>query len=353
MGIKGLHKFIRDKFPNVLTEIHLSHFAYEIVAVDISMYIYRYKSISSKYWLSFFVNLIGCLRRNHIHCIFIYDSKAPPEKDEERKKRREELEKRNIIITQLEDAIECYKDNGIILDCLKDFADKQGNKAKKILIEGINISFIEDKVQRMRTQICCITEDDIKKTKELFDILDVPYIDAPGEAEAMASKLCRRNKVKAVLSEDSDVLAYRSPLLLTKIDTRRDTCIQIEYKKLLELMEWTSSQFIDFCIMCGTDYNKNIPKIGPINAYKLINEYNNIDRIKEEKKYDITILNHIRVRQLLRHPRSYKIQKKYCGKPHIVKLKSFYEKNGLSFYEDSIIKNFFKEDIILEDDNIC
>lgn len=347
MGIKGLHKFIRDKFPGVLKEVHLSEFSYEIVAIDISLYAYKFKAINPTGWLYSFINLIGCLRRNHIHCIFVYDSKAPKEKDDERKRRREEMEKRAAKISELEDALVSYTDTGIRLPCLVEFIDKNVPTGKKLLSDAINVDAIEFALKKMRTQVISFTEYDLRKTKELFDILHVPYVDAPEEAEAMASKLCRVGKVKAVLSEDSDVIAYRAPILLSKIDTRRDTCIQIKYTDLLEEMNWSEKQFLDFCIMCGTDYNKNIPKIGPISSYKLIDKYKKIEEIEKECECDVSILNHNRVRQLFRKPRSYKIPLRYCGKPNIEKLREFYSENGIVFYLEKIQEEFFGDNTVI------
>ena len=41
----------------------------------------------------------------------------------------------------------------------------------------------------------------------------------------------------------------------------------------------TYEQFRDLCIMCGTDYNKNIERVGPETAYNALIEHNtsNID----------------------------------------------------------------------------
>lgn len=41
----------------------------------------------------------------------------------------------------------------------------------------------------------------------------------------------------------------------------------------------TMEQFIDFCILCGCDYTSRISNIGPVRAYKLLQEHNDILQI--------------------------------------------------------------------------
>ena len=89
MGIKNLNTFLRDICPDIFVPTHLSQFAYKKVAIDISLYMHKYKACCGDRWLSAFINLIASLRRNELHCVFIFDGKAPIEKDREHVKRKE------------------------------------------------------------------------------------------------------------------------------------------------------------------------------------------------------------------------------------------------------------------------
>ena len=53
----------------------------------------KFKAIAGDRWLGAFLNLVTSLRRNQIHCVFIFDGIAPMEKEEERKRRRAEKKK--------------------------------------------------------------------------------------------------------------------------------------------------------------------------------------------------------------------------------------------------------------------
>ena len=50
--------------------------------------------------------------------------------------------------------------------------------------------------------------------------------------------------------------------------------------------------------MCGTDYNKNIPKIGPQTAFKLIRSHSCLESIQTNTKLNTDILNYKKTRTL-------------------------------------------------------
>jgi len=40
-------------------------------------------------------------------------------------------------------------------------------------------------------------------------------------------------------------------------------------------------EFIDLCILCGCDYTQNIGNVGPVKAFKLIQEHKTIENVLE------------------------------------------------------------------------
>lgn len=307
MGIKSnFNKFLRSVCPQVFIEMHLSEFAYEKVAIDISLYMHKYKAVCGDRWPTAFINLIASCRRNNIHCVFIFDGKAPDEKDNERAERAESKEKLNDKYQELSLALEDYHKTGIIADVLRTMYKRRRSPVHVKLVKNrtidpdndIDMVWVEKKIMQKENQLYTVSKEDFQLARELFDTLNVPYYTAPWEAEKMCAKLCIDKKVEAVMSEDSDVLAYGAPLLLTKIDTSKDTCVAIRIDDVLEGLELSKAQFIDLCIFCGTDYNKNIPKIGSKNAYKHILKYGDIETFAASTGKDVSILNHERVREL-------------------------------------------------------
>lgn len=353
MGIKSLNKFLRSFCPSIFEPIYLNEYKFKKIAIDISLYLCHYKAIyGDRGWLSAFVKLIMTLRENDLHCIFVYDTIAPPEKQAEKDERKKNREKMEDRVSELENAIEKYKETNEIDDILLEFQKKRSIPAPKLLrpgISSINISGIEYAVEKMRKNLFTIRPEDFALTKSLFDILRVPYIDAPGEAETTCSDLCLQGKVDAVLSEDTDVLAYGCPIFLTKINTQEHSCIRINYEKLLEKLAFSRKEFLDFCILCGTDYNSNIFRVGPSKAYDLILNYKSIEKIAEETKYDIKILNHVRTREIFKEYKKVKIYVPYCDRPDFEKLPPFLAENQI-FIDSALLEKAFLPQIIFEEE---
>lgn len=356
MGIKSLNKFLRNNCPQIFEEIHISEYSFKKVAIDISLYLCKYKTICGDDWLSSFIGLVSCLRRNEVHCVFIYDTGAPPEKALERKERAEQRRKLEEKVYKYEEALEKYHLTSEVDPVLVElYKKRKGKLPSKRLLRGteetVNIPFLEDVIKKMRGQILNISPKDFELTKKLFDVLNVPYFQAPLEAETTCADLCKRGLVDAVLSEDTDVMAYASPIFLSKINTYNDTCVRINYSKLLQALELSSAEFLDLCIMCGTDYNKNIFRVGPEKAYKHIQTYSSIEEIGKNTKLDISILNHIRGRELFREYEQKKIKIPYCGTPKLNMLSEFVLKHNVRISMSSLKKDFihsvaivFKED---------
>ena len=356
MGISNLNNFLRNNCPQIYEEIHISQYSYKKVAIDISLYLCKFKTVCGDRWLSAFINLISCLRKNEVHCVFIYDSGCVPEKEPERKERALQREKMNEKVCKLEEALRKFHLTGEIDQILIDLNNKKMfNKPPKSLLNkkenSINMNYVEDCIIKMRSQIIQISPKDYILTKELFKILNVPYFHAPLEAETTCSDLCKRGLVDAVLSEDTDVLAYGCPVFLSKINTTDSTCIRIKYPEMLSALSLQSQEFLDLCIMCGTDYNKNIYKIGPEKAYKYLQKHSSIENISTcNPNIDISILNHVRIRQLFREYEELNVKIPYCGTPDFQVLTEFFFKNNIKYSMEVIKRCFINQIIIFEEE---
>ena len=112
----------------------------------------------------------------------------------------------------------------------------------------------------------------------------------------------------------------------------------------------TYQQFRDLCIMCGTDYNKNIFRVGPEKAYDCLIQYGSIEGIKENhSEVDISILKHIRVRELFSFTDECNIEVKYCKEPNYEKLEEFVFKNNCRVKMERLRESFSPSKVIFED----
>ena len=332
MGIKNLHQFLRKKCPECYKQIHLSNLAYKKVAVDVSLFLFKYKSAVGDRWIHAFINLILALRRNNVHCYFVYDGPSPKEKEQEKEKRKSSKDKIQERAHDIEFALDTYNKTGEIMDILRETMKrrKSPKKVKKLLgkksKEEIDVRWLEDYLARIQGQVVKMTKEDISASKQLFDILGVPYTTSLCEAETLCAHLARDGKVYGALSEDTDLLACEASVFLHKLNTRDDTCYILNLEQVREALELDRQEFQDFCIMCGTDYNSNLPKIGPMGAYKLIKEHGNLDSFPND--IDVSSLTHTRVREIFSTYPSEVPDTTFCGTPQWDKLSGFLFKHN-------------------------
>jgi 5'-3' exonuclease len=345
MGIKNLNKFLREVCPQVYKPIHISNYAYKKVAIDISIYLYKFKICFNEKWISSMINFICSLRRNKLHPVFIYDGGFLPEKMNEKKERTERKNNINKRINILQNSLHTFHTTNTIDKTLSDYSNKI-NAKRLISTNSINIEKIEEKLKKMTSQVNTITTHDIEMTKELCSIFNIPYLIAPLEAETTCSSLCKKGIVDLVLTDDSDVLAYSSPLYISNYNTSSGICVSITYQDMLKELNLTSEQFLDFCILCGTDYNKNIPNIGIKKAYALIKKYKSIENM--ENIVDTSILNYKKVRDIfLNYKECDTTYINYCGLPDFDKLQIYMKKYNIFLSVDYVKKSFIS-DVVLE-----
>lgn len=319
MGINKLHQLLRNQCPWVYKEVHLLEFAYQMVAIDTSLFMCKFKSLADN-WLESFVSLILCLRKNDIHCIFIFDSGHPPEKIQEREERVQAREKLKNKIDHLENALRVFIDTDVLDNELLSLLKDNNNNEQK----ASQVAMLQSIIERKKRAIFNIIPQDWVQLKSLLDAMNVSYYHAPLEAETMCADLCKRGVVVAALTEDTDVLAYGATIFLMKIDIYNSTVTKVLYQDVLDGLKLTEKQFLDLCIMCGTDYNKNIPKVGCETAFKYISMYGSIEEIQKQKGLDIAILNHERNRELFTEYERYNFIEKvrYNGPPDYEKLET-------------------------------
>jgi 5'-3' exonuclease len=289
MGIKGLSRFIRER-TNAISQIHISQFSNKKIALDVSNYYYKYKAIYKHQAIMAFYSMLRSFRKNIVHCIFVFDGKPPVEKSETLRKREQQrisIQDRAIIIRNAIEAYDKYVTGDRTIDVntfvpvLEIF--NSDTKLAEIIndpVELIDIDKAREKLSKLESENIRITPSDIEDLKQLITKVGARYIQASGETEPLCYSLFRENKIDAVISEDSDLLAYGVKKLILGY-SMDGSCSLVNLDVILNDLELTQQQFLDFCILSGTDYNSNIPKIGPVTAYKLIREYETIEAIQQ------------------------------------------------------------------------
>lgn len=155
---------------------------------------------------------------------------------------------------------------------------KQEATEKKEEAEDIG-NLAEALKQQQRTTY--ISKQEREDVKHMLQLMGVPVIQAPGEAEAQASYMCRNGKVDAVCTEDTDCLVFGAGLMIRDMNNKKEPLTEITREKMLADLGLTNEEFIDMCILCGCDYSAKIEGIGPVKAYKFVQDMHTIENIVE------------------------------------------------------------------------
>ncbi|CAN3366154.1 flap endonuclease 1 [Diutina catenulata] len=262
MGVKGLNQLLKEHAPGAFKEFQLKNLFGRKVAIDASMCLYQFliavrqsdgqqltneDGETTSHLSGIFYRTIR-LVENNIKPVYVFDGKPPVLKGgelEKRLKRREEAEK----------SLDQAKESGDLVETMK----------------------FEKRMVR-------VSKEQNAEAKKLLELMGIPMVDAPCEAEAQCAELAAGGKVFAAASEDMDTLCYEPPFLLRHLtfsEARKMPIDQIEYPVAMEGLGLTKGQFIDMCILLGCDYCETIKGVGPVTAYKLIREHGSLDAVVE------------------------------------------------------------------------
>jgi flap endonuclease-1 len=253
MGIRYLNRFFKDEAPSSLKLVSLSELSGKKIAVDISIYMYKYASEDTLIENTYL--LLSILRYYNIIPIFIFDGKPPPEKKELLQKRKED----------------------------KKDAEEEYNRLKENLSINDNMELFEkqeiiNSMDLLKRKFVNIGKKNIELVKNLIRSYGATYYDAPGEADELCSLLTIKGKVWATLSEDMDMFVYGCPRVIRYISLMNHTAVLYNLKGILEHLDISQKDLRQICILSGTDYNilnyddiKNLPNLH--STLKLFKKY--------------------------------------------------------------------------------
>lgn len=308
MGIKSLNTILKNYASGAIKRIPYHNLQGKIIAIDTSIYLYRFK-YSTNNIINGFSNQIIKFLKNGIIPFYILDGIPPEEKQEVlngRKNRKINLNDKCNMLAKLSgnnfDIDEYIKTNDNInnKDSIKKFYHN-------IKCTDLTDDKIENEIKKIKKQIITVGKDDITCLKELFNLFNIPYFECDGEAETFCAVITKEGLVDGCLTEDTDYIATGGYYLYKDFSISKKELVQINFRKILEELEFTYDQFLDMCILCGCDYTTKIKGIGPVSAMKLIKKYKNIESvleyIKTKKKHKIPeSFNYIKARKLFKEP---------------------------------------------------
>lgn len=354
MGVKGLLIYLRERDSTIVQNFELSELRGYRIAVDNAVLTYQYKSQyisqesgklnlfkesvnyakATEYMIKRILELISQILIAGVCPVMVFDGKAPILKNATKKNRIAKSDKTKYRIEHLKRLGLALCENPAHPISEEDIAFLRSFK-KPILTVGD----IEKRLQIETNGFVVITDEDRRQLQVILTAMGVPWLIAESEAEKTCSIMARRRDVVAVFTTDSDSLMYGCPIMINEINYRTTaripsppTCQCYSFINVLQVMEMTESQFLEFCVISGTDFNPNPPGFGAPTIYLLLKYFGSIKNIvkaqevlrkakavtpwlkynKIEKlvdKFDVTVLNYDEVRCFLTWPVTYDIKK--------------------------------------------
>ena len=320
MGVDGLYKFIYKNFPDVYNNVGINEISGKSCIIDGMQHIYSQliymrsrdkevitsngKNISHIHGL---INSLTYYLKNNIIPIFIFDGKTPDikkKKIEERKKNlKDNLNKLKILQEQEDDLNEYIN---LLSNDNIDELDKQIEKNNDDFVYGtpptdtinleeeiIKINNIREEYKKIYKKSIVMKDYYIKDWIQILQFLGLPVIRAEAEADPLCAFLLKNNQnIYGIISDDSDMLVFGSPIIMRKSINQQFTIIELN-KILLNIEILLTNEYgkyicfdldnlVDFSILLGTDYGTFKLNENKSDSYELLKYY--ISNDKDWKK---------------------------------------------------------------------
>jgi flap endonuclease-1 len=231
MGIKGLNHYLRKMCSQNIRQLSLYDLNGKVVAVDASIYMYRFKSDDSL--IDGIYQMAALLKHCGIVPIFVFDGKPPPNKTNTLQKRQ----------------------------AMKHESEKQYRELSE-LFNNRDIDHIlentENEIKSLRKKFVRLTFNDIDNVKALLSFMGISYYVCSGEADAVCARMVHDNIAYACMSEDMDMFVYGTTIVLRYLSLLNSSVIIYDLNGILETLGLSFKEFQDICMITGTDYNISI-----------------------------------------------------------------------------------------------
>ncbi|XP_014507693.1 exonuclease 1 isoform X1 [Vigna radiata var. radiata] len=261
MGIKDLLRFMKP----YIEPFHIHKYAGKRVGIDAYSWLHKgayscsmdlcldSDSVRKLRYIEYFMHRVNLLRFYKITPVVVFDGgNAPCKAATEEERNRKRRANRELAMTKL----------------------KEGNvaAASELFQRAVNITPVmaHKLIQTLKSE-------------------KIEFVVAPYEADAQLAYMSHigveNGGVAAVITEDSDLIAYGCPDIIFKMD-RNGNGERIELEKVFSaefgrpsFRSFNMELFTGMCVLAGCDFLPSVPGIGIARAHALVSKYRNLDRI--------------------------------------------------------------------------
>ena len=251
MGVKCLNRYLTQQCKkSSITKQHISCLKGKKIAIDTSIYLYKYRSQESLH--ESFYNMISLFRKYDITPFFVFDGKPPPEK-------MDALKERKML------KLDAEKEYNVLQKSLETIED---NELKETILNEMEI---------LKRQFVRISEYHVKSVKKIMDAYGVHYYDAYGEADLTCAYLCKE-KCYGCMSDDMDMFVYGCNVVIRHLSLINETVLLYYMDNILTDLDMPHSMLKQISVLSGTDYNIHDNDVSLFETLKWFKEYKRKDQ---------------------------------------------------------------------------
>lgn len=279
MGIKGLGTFLSTKYKSLVSKPFIIK-PTDVLAIDLTLFIHRFyytdtsnptiESIVDR--ICNFLKNIKCLKKilvvdggtfedakKHAHSRRTSAKESIAKKSEQLEYRlhllKEELKSARELGPFDDDVIDYHEYVRILVDeSLKVELELETSRVRG---DGLPKEMMRSIITTLESRLGII----LVRAEE-------------GEAEKHCAQLCRNGEADYVVTEDLDSLCFGAPFLVRGITSTNPTVISLA--DVLSELKFSMQEFVDFCILAGSDFTRNPKGFGPATAFKAIKTFKDI-----------------------------------------------------------------------------
>lgn len=274
MGIKDFYKHLKSKCPECFVPTDYSVFENQKIALDMMNILYVYKARDEKNWMRRVIEFLIHLRNLRVHPVCVFDGQSHPLKQGTVEKRRSDREKGKERVEMLSQAVEQYRQHQVRTEYFEQFLESHPDLISKLTGRPI-LPQIYHYIQKLSKNYSLqFRTTEIETLKKILRALGIIVLEAEHDGEALCSQLSAKGEVEVVISNDSDVFFFGCRQVLFKFTEQGGYLVK--FSDILQVLGLTEEEFVDMCLLCGTDFNTSIRGVGFCRALALIQTYKTI-----------------------------------------------------------------------------
>ena len=151
---------------------------------------------------------------------------------------------------------------------------------------GEELVSLQEKHRKAMSVSDVVSKGIVQDVQQLLSLFGVPYLTAPGEAEAQCAELCNLGLCDGVITDDSDVFLFGEVTVYRNLFKKNKDTQRISSRDILSSLSLDRNSLVEMAQLLGSDYCSGIRGIGPVAALNIISRHKTLQAFLSQDKVD-------------------------------------------------------------------